>query len=210
MIDYREAGKSGLIIQYEDLISMIGYNIAKLYRQNHLSKKLEDMDIKDVLLSYVERTEEDPFVWLRNEYDIDIKNTDEMLTSFLAMQPSLLYSYKFFAASNEEKMNNLIIYSDKYSPIAEETAKSYGINGVTYFHGNLEGLLKTYPNGTFITAATKSINICRDLKVPMCLVICDDFLYTMKFMVENKMEDILKKKGNIILRYTSALSAGLI
>jgi hypothetical protein len=32
----------------------------------------------------------------------------------------------------------------------------------------------------------------------------------MKFMVENKMEDILKKKGNIILRYTSALSAGLI
>ena len=195
MIDYREAGKSGLIIQYEDLISMIGYNIAKLYRQNHLSKKLEDMDIKDVLLSYVERTEEDPFVWLRNEYDIDIKNTDEMLTSFLAMQPSLLYSYKF---------------SDKYSPIAEETAKSYGITGVTYFHGNLEGLLKTYPNGTFITAATKSINICRDLKVPMCLVICDDFLYTMKFMVENKMEDILKKKGNIILRYTSALSAGLI
>lgn len=211
MIDLRSIGNGGLIIQYEDLISMIGYNVAKQYRGKGISKKLDDLDIKHVLVSYIDREEEDWVTWLNNEYGIVIPNKDILYKSFLSMQPNLVYSYKMFAAAAENKQSRLYIYTDTYSPIAEESVKSYGADGLTYIHHNLSEFLNENPNMTFITASTKSINICMDeIKAPTCLVVCDDFTYTMKDMIDNKKEDAFKKKGNILLRYTSVVSAGVI
>ena len=53
------------------------------------------MSVKDVLLSYINRDDENYAVWLKKEFNIDI-NPDEFLSSFLTMQPNLMYSYKVF------------------------------------------------------------------------------------------------------------------
>ena len=211
MIDLRNIGNAGLIIQYEDLISMIGFNVAKLYRGKGLSKKLDETDIKDVLLSYINREDEDYVVWLKNEYGIDIPDKDMLYQSFSAMQPNLMYAYKMFATSDENKQSNLYVYSNTYSKIAEESIKSFCIKDVKYIHHNIDEVLNDTPNMTFITGSIESINKCmNDVKAPTCLVICDDFVYTMKDMIDNKKEESFKEKGNILLRYTSVVSAGVI
>ena len=72
MIDFRDIGKNGLIIQYEDIISMIGFNVARYFRSKGISNKLDSMSVKDVLLSYINRDDENYAVWLKKEFDIDI------------------------------------------------------------------------------------------------------------------------------------------
>lgn len=209
MFSLGEVGEAGLIIQYEDLISMTGYNVAKQFRSNNLSEKLVNMSIQDVLASYLDREDEDYSKWLHKEFNIDV-DPDSMLSSFLSMQPNLLYSYKVFPASHKERKDNLFIYSDKYSKIAEECIQSYGFKGVQYFYGDIDKFLKEHPNSTFLTASIKSINIVKNTTVPLCLVVCDDYRYTNEYMVTNKLDKELSDKENIILRYTSVISAGVI
>jgi hypothetical protein len=209
MVTIDEVGKAGLIIQYEDLISMIGFNIAKQFRSNNLSEKLAGMSIQEVLASYLDRQDEDYSVWLKKEFDIDV-NPDDMLSSFLSMQPNLLYSYKVFPASHNERNDNLYIYSDKYSKICEECTSSYGFKGVEYIHGDIYNFIKEHPNTTFITASTKSIDVMRTVNTPVCLVVCDDYQYTIEHMTKNKIDKELSDKSNIILRYTSIVSGGII
>ena len=104
MIDLTEFGKAGLILQYEDIISMIGYNVAKYFHQKGVNKKLDSMSVSDILLSYINREDEDYSIWMEKEFDLKI-NKSEMLTSFLTMQPNLLYSYKVFSTAHIEKIN---------------------------------------------------------------------------------------------------------
>ncbi len=163
-----------------------------------------------MLLSYINREEEDYAVWLKNEYDIDIPDKDALLKSFLTMQPNLIYSYKMFTSADSEKIPNLYIYSNDYSPIAEQSIDSYGVKELKYIHNDIGKFLTEHPNMTFITASTKSIDECCDVELPMCLVVCDDFMYTMKHMVETGKEASIKEKGNVFLRYTSVISAGVL
>lgn len=208
MIDLTVFGKAGLIIQYEDIISMIGYNIAKYFHHQGISNKLDSMSINDVLLSYINREDEDYTVWLKKEFDIKI-NKSEMLTSFLTMQPNLLYSYKVFSSAHLEHVSELYIYSDDYSPIIEESTKHYGFSGITYIKEDIISFLNNHPNFTYITASLKNIKRCVDLKAPTCLVICDDYLYIsdiFSFKVDKKLECL----EHILLRYTGIISAGVI
>jgi hypothetical protein len=161
MVTIDEVGKAGLIIQYEDLISMIGFNIAKQFRSNNLSEKLVSMSMQDILASYLNREDEDYSVWLKKEFGIDI-NPNDMLSSFLSMQPNLLYSYKVFPACHKERQDNLFIYSDKYSKIAEECIDTFGFKGVNYVYGDIDKFIKEHPNSTFLTASTKSINVVKN------------------------------------------------
>lgn len=209
MIDLRDIGSAGLLIQYEDIIAMIGYNIAKQFRTNHLSEKLDSMTIQEVLSSYLNREDEDYSVWLKKEFDIDI-DPKAMSSSFLSMQPNLLYAYRIFPASHRERNDNLFIYSDGYSKIAEESLQTYGCNTVSYIHSDLAGFLKIHPNITFITSSIKSVNLVKDLGVPICLVVCDDYRYIIDHFFTNKLEKEITDKGNIFLRYTSVISAGII
>ena len=210
MVDFNDIGKAGLMIQYEDTISMVGFNIAKQFKSNHLSEKLDSMTVQEVLSSYLNREDEDYSVWLKKEFDIDI-DPKAMISSFLSMQPNMMYPYRVFPASHNEHQDNLYIYSDIYSPIAEQSLRTYGCGGaVQYIHSDLEKFIKEHPNMTFITSSTKSIDMVRNMNVPICLVVCDDYRYTIDHFVKNKIEKEITKKHNIILRYTSIISGGII
>ena len=208
MIDVSSIGKSGLIIQYEDIISMIGFNVARYFQSKGISDKLDSTSLQDVLLSYINREDEDYSIWLKKEFNIDI-NPNEFLSSFLTMQPNLLYSYKVFEKSHEEKIDNLFIYSNEYSIIAEQSIDSYGFKGIKYIHGNIDEFLKQHPNFTYLTSCTENIKKCLNLSVPMVLTICDDYLYTSS-LFSDKIVDKLKSMPNIILRFTGVISAGII
>ena len=208
MIDFSSVGSAGLIMQYDDTIAMIGFNVARYFHGKGISQKLDNTSVKDVLLSYVNREDEDYTVWLKKSYDLDV-NDDEMLSSFLAMQPSLLYTYKVFLAAYQDKKSGLYIYSEKYSPIAEEATKSYGFNGVKYIHGDINEFLEVNPNCTFITASHKTLRHLTETQAPVCVVVCEDYVYTSKFL-EDGTEKVLQEKPNILLRYTSIISAGII
>lgn len=210
MYDFADVGKAGLMIQYEDTISMVGFNIAKQFKSNHLSEKLDGMTVQEVLSSYLNRENEDYTLWLKKEFNIDI-NAKAMLESFLSMQPSVLYPYRVFPASHKENQDNLYIYSDMYSPIAEQSLQTYGCDGVVqYIHSDLEKFLREHPNITFITSSIKSIDIVRRINVPICLVVCDDYRYIIDHFVLNKIEREITNKHNIILRYTSIITGGII
>lgn len=208
MVDFSSFGNAGLIIQYEDLISMIGFNVARYFRSKGVSEKLDSMSVEDVLLSYINREDQDYSVWLKKEFNIDI-NPDEFLSSFLTMQPNLLYSYKVFTASHNENIDNLYIYSDKYSPIAEQAVKSYGFDGVKYLHGDIIGFLTKNPNYTYLTSSIDNVKKCLDLESPTVLTICDDYLYISEIF-SSKVDEELRRKPNIVLRFTGVISAGII
>lgn len=208
MLDLTDIGKAGMIIQYEDIISMIGFNVAKFFKGKGLSEKLDSTSIDDVLLSYINREDEDYSNWLKSEYNIDV-DPKEMLTSFLTMQPNLMYSYKVFNTAHNENQNSLYIYSNMYSPIIEEATRSYGFKGIQYIHDDIIEFLRTHPNCTYLTSSIDNIKRCVDLNAPTCLVICDDYLYTSEIFI-SKVDQSLKDKENIILRFTGVLSAGII
>ena len=113
MVDLSDIGKAGMVIQYEDIVSMIGFNVAKYFYKKGASEKLDSMSIKDVLLSYINREDEDYSKWLNKEFDIQVK-PQKMLTSFLTMQPNLMYSYKVFSSSHLENINSSLGNNDDY------------------------------------------------------------------------------------------------
>lgn len=211
MLDLTDIGKAGLIIQYEDIISMIGFNVARYFKDKGISEKLDSTPINDVLLSYINREDEACYQWLKKEYDIDISSeeAEKLNSSFLTMQPNLLYSYKVFTAAHAEGQNSLYIYSNMYSPIIEEATKSYGFDGIQYIHGDIIGFLKTHPNYTYLTSDVNNIKKCVDLDSPVCLVVCDDYMYTSDIFIQ-KIDKSLSDKPNIILRFTGVKSAGII
>ena len=127
MLDLSPIGQEALIIQYEDLISMIGFNVARFFYKQGVSNKLDSTSIEDVLKSYLSRPNEDYSIWLKNEYDITV-NPKEMLDSFAAMQPNLMYSYKVFKIAYDQRKVNLFIYSNDYSKIVEQATRSYGFD----------------------------------------------------------------------------------
>lgn len=209
MFDLSDIGKAGLIIQYEDIISMIGYNIAKFFHKKGIYNKLDNTSIKDVLLSYINREDENCFVWLNKEYEIKIHPSD-VITSFLTMQPNLMYSYRVFRSAHLENLNSLYIYSDIHSSIIEQSTKSYGFKGVEYLNSDIIEFLNHHPNCTYLTSSINNIKRCVDeLNAPTCLVICDDYLYISEIF-ESKIDQKLKDKDNIALRFTSVISAGII
>lgn len=208
MWDLSSLGKDGFIVQYEDIVSMIGFNVARYFRSKGISTKLDNMSIRDVLSSYIDRTDEDYSIWLKQEFGIDI-NPDDYLSSFLTMQPNLLYSYKVFTTAHREHADNLIIYSNKYSPIAEQSTKSYGFDGIEYRCDDLETLLNEHPNYTYLTSCVNNISICEKILSPIVLLVCDDYMYTSEIFT-SKLDKRLKEKPNIILRFTSVISAGII
>ena len=189
---------------------MIGFNVAKYFYKQDVSNKLDSTSIADVLKSYLSRPNEDYSIWLKNEYDITV-DPKTMLHSFAALQPNLLYSYKVFQAAYDQRQTNLFIYSNEYSEIAEQATRSYGFDGLAYiFDDNLEDFIASHPNCTFLTSSMKSIKKMCNTDVPLCLVLCDDYQYLCDQVIGKDIEKTLRGKPNIMLRYTSVVSAGII
>ena len=68
MVDFSSFGKEGLIIQYEDTISMIGFNIVNYMRDKKATDKIARMTVNEILVSYLNRETEDVETWLKEEY----------------------------------------------------------------------------------------------------------------------------------------------
>ncbi len=107
MVDFSFVGKEGIIIQYEDIVSMIGFNVIRYLRIKKANEKAMGMSLEDILLSYINRENEYPEIWLKNEFDVDFRVKD-YLNSINAFQPNWLYSYKLFDAAykNGAKKND--------------------------------------------------------------------------------------------------------
>lgn len=208
MIDFSDVGKEGLIIQYEEIVAMTGYNVAKYVKSKHINEKLDAMSNEDIALSYINRTDENPEIWLKKEFDIDC-HMDEYLESFHVFQPSWLYSYRMFDAALKEGIKTLILHSNQYSPAIEKFLQSYQMPEVKYTSGDIIPVLESHPNCTFTTSSISNIKKCLSTDVPINVVICDDFMYVGQ-IIQEEIDKKLRNKGNKYVCFTGILSSGFI
>ena len=198
-IDFSDVGKSGLMIQYEDIISVTGYNlITYMKSKGYKNDKLESMSNKDILLSYINRQQYDPSIWLKNEFNVDC-SIEEYSDSEVIHKPNMLYAYKMFTEASKNKISDLIIYSKYYSKAIEKHLKTFQLPDIKYEYGDILPILKSHPNITFTTS-----------DIPFELVVVDDFMYVSDILTDNTFEDIKKNKPSIYLMFTSIISAGVI
>lgn len=207
MVDMGGIGKAGLIIQYEDVISLMGYNIAEYFRKNKLTDKFERMSHEDILLSYMNRKHYDINGWLKETFDYET-NYLNFLTSRIMMQPNFIYAYKVFNESAKQGVSNMIIYSNQYSEAIESFLPTFQVPNLTYHHGDLIELLNRNPNCTFITSNPDAIQLCKDeVKAPFVLTIVDDFIYVTDILLTRADEE-LRNQGKFVF-FTGVMSAGL-
>ena len=116
MVDLSFIGKDGIIIQYEEIISLMGFNIHKA-----LSKGMSE---EDILLGYFNREIEDPSKYIEERCGSHI-SIDDIYLSKKILRPNCIYAFKFLEAANKNKVNNLAIYSNKYSEVIRNNIKGF-------------------------------------------------------------------------------------
>lgn len=209
MVDFRSIGNSGLMIQYEDIVSLVGYNIISYFKANgYKNETLNGMSEKDILVSYINRSTYSPTPWMKDTFDVKCC-LDDFNDSDVAFRPNNLYAYKMFTASKKENIKNLIIYSDQYSPIIEKNIQTFQISDVKYEYGDLCPILNKNPNITFTTSNPEAIKRCLQVEPPIMLAIVDDFLYLSDLINDSKTVDELRKRGKYVM-YTSLSQSGTV
>ena len=207
MVDFRFIGRDGLIIQWDDVIAMIGYNVARYLKSNgYKNDKLCEMSNEDILLSYINREHEDPSKWLKDLFNIDF-NPDNFKDSFVTWQPNWIYAYRLFKAANDNKLKNLCIYYEKDIPVIKEYMKTF-IGSINYLSGDISVILSERPNYTFITASPSNIKKCLDIEVPLAITIIDDFMPVADIVIENVADKL--RENNKFVNFTGVTSTGLI
>ncbi len=206
MVDLGFIGKNGLIIQYEDIISLTGFNIVRYFKSKNVNKKLNDMSVNDILLSYFNRTDYDVSIWLKQEFNIDI-NIKDYIDSINTFQPNLLYSYKMFKASADNGITKLIVHSDFYSPVIEKFLSTYKIP-IEYTYGDIVPVLQSRKNYTYTTSSPVNIKKCLMIDTPFAITIVDDYMYLGDLMNDNTVDELRKKDKYV--NFTSVISGGII
>lgn len=206
MVDLSYIGRDGFMIQYEDLISLWGYNV--LHNLKEKINVLRRMSDKDILLAYINREIEDPSEYIKKTYDIDFP-MEKMYQSEKILRPNLVYASRLFDTAYKNGVTKLSVYSNQYSPVIESYVKQIFTEfHVDYKHGDLKPILRTMPNHTFITSNTNNIRQCGDYEVPFVLSIVDDFMYVAPIIMENVADQLREK--NIFVGFTGVISAGVI
>ena len=201
MVDFSLVGSSGVIIQYEDIISLSGFNVVNHFRE----KGIVDKSDVDLLTSYFNREKESVADWVREESSLPI---DDYMNSPIMWKPSVLYAYKIIDIAYKSGIKTLFIHSNKYVKSIENNMKSFQ-QPVTYIHGDIVPVLRQHPNITYITSSCVNIRKCLDEDVPpFVMTIIDDFGYVAD-VIKNRLDDQLRKK-NILVFFTSIISAGFI
>lgn len=207
MVDLSFIGKSGLIVDYEGVVSLMGYNVIQFLKKNNVNiDKINKMSDSDILLSYINRNNEDISTWLKNEFDIDF-DINNYSDSVYLFRPNLLYTYKVFKTAYDNGIKNLIIHSDIKSDCIKKVEQTYDIP-IKCIDGDIIPIIKNNPNVTYICSSPKNVLKCKEVDVPFALVIVDDYMYMADTLI-NKIPDELIKKGNIYVQYTSIISAGI-
>lgn len=205
MLSFENIGSEGLIIQFEDCISMIGFNVI---RYLHSKNVLSEMSLEDILLEYINRENEDYEKWISDKIGYPFK-TESFIDSINAFQPSWMYAYKVFDTARQYKQDkNLFIHSNKEIPFINDLIKHTFDSNVKYIHGDIVPILDKHPNITYLTSLPSNIKKCLDVKVPFVLTIVDDFIYTSDIMTDDIPKQL--KSKNKIVNYTSIFSSGFI
>lgn len=206
MLDFSFVGREGLIIQYEDVISLIGFNVIRYLRTKNANEKAMGMSLEDILLSYINREKENPEIWLKDEFGVDFK-VEDYLESINAFQPNWLYSYKVFDAAYKNGVRKLMIYSELETPIIKQIIPSFQVP-VEYVSGDIVPILKKHPNITLTTASSKTLKRCLETDVPAAITVVDDFLHLAPIVID-KIDEKLKERNKFVC-YTSIRSGGFI
>lgn len=204
MIDFSKFGSNGVIIQYEDVISLYGFNVLYHFMKNNACDALRGKSSMDLMLSYLNREEESIVDWIRNESGLTI---DPYMNSPIMWKPSLLYAYRIFDVAYKSGIKQLMIHSNKYVKAIENHIQSFP-QSVTYIHGDIVPVLKQYPNVTYITSSPSNIRKCLTSGVPFVLTIIDEFGYVGNIIREGVDKQLRDK--NILVFYTGILSGGSI
>ena len=206
MLDLSFIGKNGFIIQYEDIISLIGYNVILTLKKQNLVQGMSD---EDILLNYFNREINNPSEYIKQTYHIDFK-IEDMYKSPKALRPNMYYAFKIFDAAYKNGITTLLVYSKRESNIIREYVNNQ-IPGIPieYVYGDIVPILKEHYNATFLTSDVEEINKLSSSDVPpFALTIVDDFMYTAP-VVNQEYVYTLRKKG-IFVGFTGIISAGLV
>lgn len=207
MIDLSFIGENGMIIQYEDIISMIGYNVASYLKEKNMNDKLNKISKEDIMLSYINRTDEDVDKWLLNNFDIEF-NIQDYTESKAALKPNLMYAYRIFSTAYKNGIKKLIIHSEFKSDIIKEIIDKTFDVPVEYTYGDIVPVLKNNVNSTYMTSCLRNIKKCLDINIPIALTIVDDYMYVGDIII-NKIDEKLREK-NIFVCYSGIFSGGFI
>lgn len=202
MIDFSYIGQDAFVIQYEDLISLIGFNAVKYL------KSIKDKDIAtQLMLDYINRPEYDilKFVQDNTGYKLTLQS---LYDSDIACQYNLAYAFKMMQAASQNGLTKLYVHSNEYSPIIEKNIGYLEIQ-TNYVHGDILPVLHNLPNCTYTTSCPDNIRKCMNADVPFALTIVDDFQYLAPIVLDNQFIQRLREK-NVYVQFTGVISAGLI
>ena len=207
MVDLRVLGREGLIIEYTDIVSLVGYNIIKYLKSNNIKNdKIQGMSDDDILLSYVNRTDFNIAKWIKDTFNIECDVSD-YLESEVAFKPNNVYAFKMFSYASKEHIKNLYIYSDIYSPIIEKNIKMFNVPELKYVYGDIIPILNEHPNSTLTTSNPYTIRRCYDVKAPTLITLVDDFMYVGE-IIDTHLVDRLRGTNKIVM-FTSISSNGI-
>ena len=206
MIDLTFIGKAGLVIEYDDIVSLTGMNIVNYLMEKDKSLKVDDgmSSFEDILASYINRTDKDFSIWIKQLIGLDVKK-ENFINSYRAFKPNLFYAYKLIPNAYKNGIKDLYIYSQYESEVIREYLKSFEVP-VGYVYGDIREVMKDKVNYTYITCDPENVRRCRDIDTPFAVTICDDYM-SMAPIVRDHVDEELRKNGKFV-SYTSILNAG--
>ena len=202
MIDFSDIGRDAFLVQFEDIISLMGLNVVRYIR------KMKHQPYDDELtLAYLNRKEFDmgKFVYEQTEMNFPYH---QMLQSPIACKPNLAYAFKMIATSYQNGIKSFYIHSNTYSPINERFVNSLEIK-TNYVHGDILPVLHNLPNCTYTTSIPENIRKCLDVDVPIALTIVDDFQYQYPIVTDDHLIEALRDH-NVYVQFTGVISAGIV
>ena len=204
MIDFSNIGQEAFVIQYEDLISLIGLNVVRYIRSKQGLPSTDELTHE-----YCNRTDYDieKFVREHNVIDCEFPIT-EMYKSPIACRPNLAYAFKIMEAAARNGIRRFVIHSNEYSPAIEKIVNALEVK-LTYKHGDIVPVLNALPNCAYTTSDPDNIRKCKDVDAPFALTIVDDFQYVAPFVLDQSFVEELRKRGKYV-QFTGVISAGII
>lgn len=206
MIDLTFIGKAGLVIEYDDIVSLTGMNIVNYLMEKDNSLKVDDgmSSFEDILESYIDREDKDFSIWIKQLIGLDV-HIENFINSYRAYKPNLFYAYKLIPNAYKNGIKDLYIYSQYESDVIREYLKSFEVP-VGYVYGDIREVMKDKVNYTYITCDPENVRRCRDINTPFAVTICDDYM-SMLPIVRDHVDEELRKNGKFV-SYTSILNAG--
>ena len=126
MIDLTFIGKAGLVIEYDDIVSLTGMNIVNYLMEKDKSLMVDDRmsSFEDILKSYIDREDKDFSKWIKQLIGLDVKR-ENFINSYRAFKPNLFYAYKLIPNAYKNGIKDLYIYSQYESEVIREYLKGF-------------------------------------------------------------------------------------